>query len=77
MKRSLSCESCPPSTPGEIAHGKRATSADTDPRPRPRRYLGLSHGYWLRGQARYDTGRAQSAMAGVPARIRRCDATAA
>jgi antitoxin HigA-1 len=38
---------------GEIVSGKRAITADTD--LRLCRFFGLSDGYLLRGQARYDT----------------------
>ncbi|MDR2874460.1 MAG: HigA family addiction module antidote protein [Methylobacillus sp.] len=38
---------------GEIVAGKRAITADTD--LRMCRFFGLSDGYWLRGQARFDT----------------------
>lgn len=52
----------------EIVHGKRAVTADTD--LRLCRFFGLSDGWWLRLQARYDTERARDAMAEVLARIR-------
>ena len=42
----------PPQRIGDIVAGKRAITADTD--LRLCRYFGLSDGYWLRGQARYD-----------------------
>lgn len=57
----------------EIVHGKRSVTADTD--LRMCRYFGLSDGYWLRGQARYDTEIAKAAMADVLGRIRRYDET--
>lgn len=38
---------------GDIVAGKRGITADTD--LRLCRFFGLSDGYWLRGQARYDT----------------------
>lgn len=38
---------------GEIVHGKRAITADTD--LRLCRFFNLSKGYWLRAQAAYDT----------------------
>ncbi len=38
---------------GDIVHGKRAVTADTD--LRLCRFFGLSNGYWLRAQAAYDT----------------------
>nr|VFJ74039.1 MAG: transcriptional regulator, XRE family [Candidatus Kentron sp. FW] len=37
----------------EIVAGRRAITADTD--LRLCRFFGLSDGYWLRGQVRYDT----------------------
>ena len=37
----------------EIVSGKRSITADTD--LRLCRFFGLSHGYWLRAQAAYDT----------------------
>lgn len=51
----------------EIVHGKRSITADTD--LRLCRYLGLSEGYWLRGQARYDTEMAKDALADVLKKI--------
>ena len=53
---------------GQIVAGARAISADTD--LRLCRFFGLSEGYWLRGQARYDTEVAKDGMAQVLARIR-------
>lgn len=44
--------SVPPRRINEIVHGKRAVSADTS--LRLERYFGLSEGFWLRLQARYD-----------------------
>jgi addiction module HigA family antidote len=38
---------------GDIVNGKRSISADTD--LRLCKYFGLSNGYWLRVQAKYDT----------------------
>jgi len=38
---------------GEIVAGKRAITADTD--PRLCRFFGLSNGYWLRAQVAHDT----------------------
>lgn len=52
---------------GQIVAGKRAISADTD--LRLCRFFGLSEGYWLRGQAHYDTEIAKDGMAEVLARI--------
>jgi addiction module HigA family antidote len=53
---------------GEIAAGRRAVTADTD--LRLCRYFGLSDGYWLRGQARFDTETAKDALAEELAKIR-------
>ena len=50
----------PPQRIGDIVAGKRAITADTD--LRLCRYFGLTDGYWLRGQARYDTERARDAL---------------
>lgn len=47
----------------EIVHGTRSITADTD--LRLCRYFSLSDGYWLRGQARYDTEMAKDALADV------------
>ncbi len=44
--------SVPPGRINEIVHGKRGVSADTA--LRLERYFGLSEGFWLRLQARYD-----------------------
>ena len=61
----------PPQRIGDIVMGKRAITADTD--LRLCRYFGLSDGWWLRGQAAYDTAMAREAMGETLARIRRCD----
>jgi len=45
---------------GEIVAGRRAITADTD--LRLCRFLGLSHGYWLRAQAAYDTEVAEATL---------------
>ena len=50
----------PPQRIGDIVAGKRAITADTD--LRLCRYFGLTDGYWLRGQARYDTERARDSL---------------
>ena len=50
----------PPQRIGDIVAGKRAITADTD--LRLCRYFGLTDGYWLRGQARYDTQCARDAL---------------
>lgn len=44
--------SVPPRRINEIVHGKRGISADTS--LRLERYFGLSEGFWLRLQARFD-----------------------
>ena len=44
--------SVPPRRINEIVHGKRGVSADTS--LRLERYFGLSEGFWLRLQGRYD-----------------------
>lgn len=45
---------------GEIIHGRRAITADTD--LRLCRFFGLSNGYWLRAQVAHDTEVAQRDM---------------
>lgn len=55
---------------GEIVSGKRAVTADTD--LRLCRYFGLSDGWWLRGQAAYDTAVAKEALKEELAAIPRC-----
>jgi len=45
---------------GDIVHGKRSITADTD--LRLCRFFGLSNGYWLRAQAAYDTEVAERAI---------------
>lgn len=57
----------PPRRINEIVHGTRAVTADTD--LRLCRYFGLSDGWWLRLQAKYDTERTREAMADVLAAI--------
>ena len=56
---------------GDIVAGKRSITADTD--LRLCRYFGLSDGWWLRGQASYDTAIAREAMGDVLSRITRCE----
>ena len=58
----------PPQRIGDIVAGKRAITADTD--LRLCRYFGLSDGWWLRGQANYDTAMAKDALREVLATIR-------
>lgn len=53
---------------GEIVAGKRSITADTD--LRLCRFFGLSDGWWLRCQVRYDTEIARTAMAKTLAGIR-------
>ncbi len=53
----------PPQRIGEIVAGRRAITADTD--LRLCRFFGLSEGYWLRGQARYDMELAKDTLAGA------------
>ena len=65
----------PPQRIGDIVAGKRAVTADTD--LRLCRYFGLSDGWWLRGQAAYDTAIAKDAMHIELSRIQRCTLLAA
>ena len=65
----------PPQRIGDIVAGKRSITADTD--LRLCRYFGLSDGWWLRGQANYDTANAREALADVLSRIERCPLLAA
>ena len=65
----------PPQRIGEIVAGRRAITADTD--LRLCRFLGLSDGWWLRCQAKYDTEMARGALAAELARIRPWDRAAA
>jgi len=53
---------------GEIVAGRRAITADTD--LRLCRYFGLSDGWWLRGQVRFDMGTARDALASELQKIR-------
>ncbi len=53
---------------GEIVAGRRAITADTD--LRLCRFFGLSEGWWLRGQVRYDTEFAKDALAETLAKIK-------
>ena len=57
----------PPQRIGDIVAGKRSITADTD--LRLCRYFGLSDGWWLRGQANYDTAKARATMGDALARI--------
>ena len=65
----------PPQRIGEIVSGKRTVTADTD--LRLCRYFGLSDGWWLRGQAAYDTAIAKEALHNELATIQRCSLLAA
>lgn len=65
----------PPQRIGDIVAGKRAITADTD--LRLCRYFALSDGWWLRGQANYDTVIAKEMMGEVLARIPKCPLLAA
>jgi addiction module HigA family antidote len=60
---------------GDIVAGERAITADTD--LRLCRYFGLGDGWWLRGQANYDTAIARATMGKVLSRISRCQLLAA
>lgn len=60
---------------GEIVSGKRGITADTD--LRLCRYFGLSDGWWLRGQAAYDTAITREALQKELAAIQRCSLLAA
>ena len=53
---------------GEIVAARRSITADTD--LRLCRFFGLSEGYWLRGQARYDTERTTDTLAKTLAKIK-------
>ncbi len=53
---------------GEIVAGRRGITADTD--LRLCKFFGLSEGYWLRGQVRFDTEMAKDALADALAQIR-------
>lgn len=53
---------------GDIVAGKRAITADTD--LRLCRFFGLSEGYWLRGQVRFDTEMAKDRLAAELAKIK-------
>ena len=52
----------------EIVSGRRAITADTD--LRLCRFFGLSDGYWLRGQIRYDSEIAKDTLGKALAKIR-------
>ena len=65
----------PPQRIGDIIAGKRAITADTD--LRLCKYFGLSDGWWLRGQANYDTAMARESLKLVLKRITPCELLAA
>jgi addiction module HigA family antidote len=65
----------PPQRIGDIVSGKRSITADTD--LRLCKYFGLSDGWWLRGQASYDTAVAKINLADVLKRIEPCHLLAA
>ncbi len=60
----------PPQRIGDIAPDKRAVTADAD--LRLCKYFDLSDGWWLRGQANYDTDIARDSTAFVGAAIPNC-----
>jgi len=60
---------------GEIVAGRRSITADTD--LRLCKFFGLSEGYWLRGQARFDTETIKDALADELARIQPFEAALA
>jgi antitoxin HigA-1 len=53
---------------GEIVAGRRTITADTD--LRLCRFFGLSEGWWLRSQGRFDTESTKDILAPVLAKIR-------
>ena len=65
----------PPQRIGDIIAGKRAITADTD--LRLCKYFGLNDGWWLRGQANYDTAMARESLKSVLKRITPCELLAA
>lgn len=60
---------------GDIVAGKRSITADTD--LRLCKYFGLSDGWWLRGQANYDTAMAREEMGDELSKILPCTLLAA
>ena len=52
---------------GEIVAGRRSITADTD--LRLCEFLGLTEGYWLRGQVRFDMETAKDAIAYALAQV--------
>jgi addiction module HigA family antidote len=65
----------PPQRISEIVAGKRAVTADTD--LRLCRFFGLSDGWWLRCQAKYDTEIARDKLGEVLDKIRPWERAAA
>lgn len=59
----------------EIVAGRRAITADTD--LRLCKYFGLSDGWWLRGQVRFDTEIAKRTLQKELAKIKPCPLLAA
>ena len=59
----------------EIVAGRRAITADTD--LRLCKYFGLSEGWWLRGQVRFDTEITKRTLHKALARIKQCSLIAA
>jgi addiction module HigA family antidote len=59
----------------EIVAGRRAITADTD--LRLCKYFGLSEGWWLRGQVRFDTEIAKRTLKKELAKIKQCPFLAA
>ena len=59
----------------EIVAGRRAITADTD--LRLCKYFGLSEGWWLRGQVRFDTEIAKRVLYKELAQIKQCSLLAA
>ena len=65
----------PPQRISDIVLGKRSITADTD--LRLCKYFGLSEGWWLRGQARYDSALVRPQIAEELERISPCPLLAA
>ena len=65
----------PPGRISEIVAGRRAITADTD--LRLCKYFGLSEGWWLLGQVRFDTEMAKRTLNKELAQIKQCPLLAA
>ena len=65
----------PPQRISDIVLGKRSVTADTD--LRLCKYFGLSDGWWLRGQANYDSAITRQAIEKELDRIEPCKLLAA